>query len=91
MQRKNSAYLKFIRSLPCLICNNPHTECHHVRDREYIPEEFRGGMGLKSYDIVCLPLCRKHHMQVHEHKTLIDNPGYEIIRMLVRYIDEIVT
>ncbi len=50
---RNPAYLKFIRSQPCCACGQnwgieaAHSGCH--------------GMGQKSSDLSCIPLCLKDH------------------------------
>lgn len=89
MKRTNKKYIEFIKKQPCLCCHNSEVDAHHIRERTYTPPEFRGGVGLKPNDFMCLPLCRKHHTIIHEHKTLIDNPGYEVIKMLCNYILEL--
>ena len=50
---RNEDYLKWIRKQPCVVCavswnvEAAHTGAH--------------GLGQKSSDLSCLPLCRKHH------------------------------
>lgn len=50
---RNEDYLKWIRKQPCVVCGSSwnvesaHTGAH--------------GLGQKSSDLSCLPLCRKHH------------------------------
>ena len=57
---KNPKYLKFVRTLPCSYCGNPDTEPHHII------EIGDGIMGAKASDIHSMPLCRKHHDEVHK-------------------------
>lgn len=46
-------YLRWIRSLPCLVCSTTFAiEASHTGSH---------GMGQKSSDFSCIPLCRKHH------------------------------
>lgn len=73
-------HLKFIDSLPCVICAGACGESthHHLLrvDKQYLPVtmETEGlmfpkvkskGMGTKSDDRFTLPLCPKHHAEAH--------------------------
>lgn len=50
---RNPAYLRWIRSLPCVVC----------RTRGQIEASHTGphGMGQKSSDLSVIPLCARHH------------------------------
>ena len=51
----NTDYLEYIRSLPCLICNKqPPSHPHHTKTR-----------GSGGSDLTTIPLCFKHHREVH--------------------------
>lgn len=75
----NVKHLKFIDSLPCIICGGESTHHHLLRvAREYLPvkegEECflipkikSKGMGTKSDDRFCLPVCVKHHAECHRY------------------------
>lgn len=52
---KEQLYLEFIRRRKCLVCRKNHPDAHHVRSR---------GAGGSDYDTV--PLCRKHHTELHQ-------------------------
>ncbi len=57
---RDAAYLAFVRTLPCCVCNLPnHTESHHA------PAPGHGAKGLKCSDYRAIPLClychRRHH------------------------------
>ena len=56
---KDEKHLAHIRTLPCLICEMS-SEVHHVRTY------WNAGMGMKPPDRMTLPLCRKHHRQLHD-------------------------
>ena len=71
-------HLKFIDSLPCVICGRTESTHHHLLrvDREYLtatketeglmfPKVKSKGMGTKSDDRFCLPVCPKHHAEAH--------------------------
>lgn len=56
---RSGRYLRHIRGRPCLICGSPG-EAHHLTYAQ--PR----GLGLKSGDQYCVPLCHKHHMDLHQ-------------------------
>ena len=72
-------HLKFIDSLPCVICGGASTHHHLLRvDKEYLtptketeglmfPKVKSKGMGTKSDDKFCLPVCDKHHKEAHRY------------------------
>ena len=50
-------YIKWIRSLPCIVCQFPApSDPHHTET---------GGKGIKASDYTCIPLCHMHHQMVH--------------------------
>ena len=60
---KNGAFLAFVRTLNCCACDNlVHSgrgvdgivEAHHVETR-----------GAGGSDLKAIPLCRKHHSEIH--------------------------
>ena len=87
-------HLKFIDSLPCIICGGKSTHHHLLRvSREYLtpteqteglmfPKYKSKGMGTKSDDRFCLPVCTLHHAEAHRYgndklyfqKNGIENP-----------------
>jgi hypothetical protein len=88
MKRKNEKYLSFIRKKPCCVCSNPESEPHHIRQKLFVPPKYRGGIGLKPFDFMTVPLCRSCHTKVHQGMAL-ENPHYIIIDMLCQYITEV--
>jgi hypothetical protein len=65
---KDDKHLKFIRSLPCLVCKREgETQAAHVRfaDAAYGKEE--PGMGKKPDDWWVVPLCAYCHTHQHNH------------------------
>jgi hypothetical protein len=57
-RRRNAERLHQVRQLPCLICGDPVTvEAHHPR--------FGVGMGTKADDDDAVPLCGRHHRELH--------------------------
>lgn len=56
---KDAKYLKAIRKLPCLRCQQTPSQAAHVRIGS------NAGTGLKPDDRRTVPLCHKHHMEQH--------------------------
>lgn len=52
---RDSRYLDFIRSFPCVFCARTAEASHHGKH----------GMGLKPSDYNAIPLCRQHHQRWH--------------------------
>jgi hypothetical protein len=67
MKRIQSAtHLKFIRSLPCLVCaDNTTTEAAHIRFADTRAAKRQTGMGEKPDDSWAVPLCGNHHRIQH--------------------------
>lgn len=58
---KSKKYMQFIREQTCMICMQHKGECdphHHQKKGE-------GGMGTKCSDLRCVPLCHRHHNDIH--------------------------
>ena len=86
-------HLKFIDSLPCIICGRYESTHHHLlrvgnkylRPKEgeeefLIPKVKSKGMGTKSDDMFCLPICPKHHAEAHRYgndKAYFEQHGIE--------------
>lgn len=58
---RSKTYLKWIRTLPCYCCGSKESEAHHVIGLHW----GLSGMGQKAPDTFCMPLCRRHHNEVH--------------------------
>jgi len=58
---RSKKHLKFIASLPCLICRRTDVQAAHIRHGN------GAGMGLKSGDDCTVPLCIACHANQHEN------------------------
>jgi hypothetical protein len=54
---ESEAYLDHVRSHPCVACQKPEADAHHI---------VTGGTGTKGHDLLTIPLCREHHNQWHD-------------------------
>lgn len=64
---KDNSHLDFIRSLPCVVCdNNIETEAAHLKMP--CPKAAKRNVGIaeKADDKWTLPLCSKHHREQHQ-------------------------
>ena len=59
MPERDSEYLDYIRTLPCICCGIQHrSEAHHIRDTR------TAGVAIKSPDWYTVPLCHNCHLGV---------------------------
>lgn len=57
-RRRDEKALDVVRAMPCCICGDPTTvEAHHPR--------YGTGMGRKADDDKAMPLCGRHHRELH--------------------------
>lgn len=66
-RQRSGDHLKFIRSLPCVVCgsrNNIHAAHIRMANRVYGKRD-TAGVGAKSDDKFCTPLCAEHHHEQH--------------------------
>src|SRR5260370_40398880 len=61
IRRRNKAYLAFVCSQPCLICQRSPCDAHHLKFAQ--PRS----LGRKVSDEFTVPLCREHHQELHRH------------------------
>ena len=62
----DDAHLKYIRGLPCLLCDDETTtESAHVRYGEGRAGKRLTGLGERPDDSWTVPLCNKHHADQH--------------------------
>jgi len=54
-----AGHLAHIRTLDCIVCFNPETVAHHIRT------PWSAGVGMKSNNFLTLPMCHKHHQELH--------------------------
>ena len=72
---RSSKHLEKVRDFPCVICKNPSVDAHHLRITGH-----KRGMSIKNSDEFTIPLCRKHHEELH-------NFGSEALFLALHGID----
>jgi ERF superfamily len=61
IRRRSKAHLAFVASQPCLVCKMAPCDAHHLKVAQ--PRS----LGRKVSDEFTVPLCRKHHQELHRH------------------------
>ena len=59
VRRRSKAHLSFVASQPCLVCQSGACDAHHLKMAQ--PRS----LGRKVSDEFTVPLCRKHHQELH--------------------------
>jgi YqaJ-like viral recombinase domain len=60
VRERDQHHLQFVRTQPCLICARRPTDAHHVKVAQVT------AMGRKVSDRFTVPLCRLHHLELHQ-------------------------
>lgn len=76
---RSPKHLRFIRSLPCLICFSSASEAAHIRMFT------DGGASLKPSDNYTVPLCHRDHLRQHNVGELTFWGGEEMVRKLIQF------
>lgn len=63
VRRRSKAHLLFVGTQPCLICAQTPSDAHHLKFAQ------TKAMGRKVSDEFTVPLCRKHHHELHQHSN----------------------
>lgn len=67
-RQHDEPHLAFIRTLPCLVCGNPHeTQAAHIRFADLSVAKLAGGISIKPDDKYAVPLCGLEHNEQHDH------------------------
>jgi hypothetical protein len=61
LRKRSKAHLAFVASQPCLICKGTPCDAHHLKIAR--PRS----LGREVSDEFTVPLCRKHHQELHRH------------------------
>ena len=62
---RSRIYLQWLRTLPCVVCGGKSDDPHHI-----IGVGHHGGMGTKAGDDMAMPVCRRHHDEIHRNPEL---------------------
>ncbi|EIO1796235.1 DUF968 domain-containing protein [Escherichia coli] len=79
-------------------CQWPHGDYHHSEtvihrygmpadDPHHLIGHGQGGMGTKAHDLFVLPLCRKHHDELHTDTVAFEEKYGSQLELIFRFID----
>ncbi|MCI3571521.1 DUF968 domain-containing protein [Escherichia coli] len=68
-------------AVQCACCGMPADDPHHLIGHG------QGGMGTKAHDLFVLPLCRKHHDELHTDTVAFEEKYGSQLELIFRFID----
>ena len=74
---RSESYIAYIKEFSCLVCNSPIVSAHHHGSH---------GMSEKTDDYRCLPLCHKHHMELHRTGELKGFDEMSFLKLQMEYL-----
>lgn len=77
----NEKYTRWVKTQPCACCGKPADDPHHLIGHG------QGGMGTKAHDLFVLPLCRKHHDELHADTVAFEEKYGSQLELIFRFID----
>lgn len=80
MRLRSKKHMAVVRSHGCCICKNPVADAHHLRTVGH-----KRAAALKNGDDFTIPLCRKHHDELHafgDEKLFLDLHGIDALSIL---------
>ncbi len=77
----NEKYTRWVKTQPCACCGKPADDPHHLIGHG------QGGIGIKAHDLFVLPLCRKHHDELHADTVAFEEKYGSQLELIFRFID----
>ncbi|HCM9117686.1 DUF968 domain-containing protein [Enterobacter asburiae] len=74
-------YLNWVKTQPCECCQQQSDDPHHLIGWG------QGGMATKAHDIFTIPLCRKHHTELHNDRLVFERKYGSQLEMIIRVLD----
>jgi hypothetical protein len=78
---ESPAYLKWVKAQPCQCCGMPADDAHHLTGYG------QGGTGTKAHDSLTIPLCRRHHDELHRDLRTFENNHGSQPEMIINLLD----
>ncbi len=78
---ESAKYLAWVKTQPCECCGMPSDDPHHLIGWG------QGGMATKAHDIFTIPLCRKHHTELHNDPVKFERNHGAQPAMIIRVLD----
>ncbi|ELP6230894.1 DUF968 domain-containing protein [Salmonella enterica] len=79
----NEKYTRWVKTQPCACCGCQADDPHHLIGHG------QGGMGTKAHDLFVLPLCRKHHDELHRDPVAFEEKYGSQPELILRFIDRV--
>lgn len=83
MMYSNRKYLKWVKSLDCVVCHRPADDPHHITGVGNL-----SGMGMKPPDVYAIPVCRECHTHIHNTPEIWHEQWQWVARTLARAVQE---
>lgn len=74
-------YTQWVKTQPCVCCGKQSDDPHHIIGYG------QGKMGGKAHDIFTIPLCRKHHNELHQNVENWEQKYGSQLLLLFRFLD----
>ncbi|EPC5388258.1 DUF968 domain-containing protein [Serratia proteamaculans] len=74
-------FTRWVKSQPCACCGGSSDDPHHIIGHG------QGGMGTKAHDFFTIPLCRKHHDELHRDLSRWEEEYGSQIEAWFKFID----
>ena len=74
-------YTRWVKAQPCACCGQQADDPHHLIGHG------QGGMGTKSHDLFVLPLCRRHHDELHADTVAFEKKYGSQLELIFRFLD----
>lgn len=74
-------YLDWVKTQPCECCQQQSDDPHHLIGWG------QGGMATKAHDIFAIPLCRKHHTELHNDRLAFERKYGSQPEMIIKVLD----
>ncbi|ELY4660396.1 DUF968 domain-containing protein [Cronobacter sakazakii] len=78
---ENEKYTRWVKAQQCACCNQQADDPHHLIGYG------QGGMGTKAHDLFVLPLCRKHHDELHRDPVAFEEKYGSQLELIFRFLD----
>lgn len=74
---RSRQYLKWVKQQPCVMCGAPADDPHHLKGVGHM-----SGGGMTAPDSMVMPVCRRHHDEIHRTPELWDRQWEWVARTL---------
>lgn len=78
---ENPKFLAWVKTQPCTCCGAPADDAHHLIGWG------QGGMATKAHDAFTIPLCRKHHTELHNGPAAFEQQHGTQPELIIKLLD----